>query len=116
VSDLDGCAYCHSAPNCDTVVDAGDPKQKLLEFDGTQLVNPIRGLIPLPPDYQERFSIDFAEWAEGPSTGCQSPPQNLVFFETGPDLWQTGEDTDVPNKTELGRPLTGTEFERFCPP
>ncbi len=114
--DLDGCAYCHGAANCDTIVDAGDPKQKLIEFDGTKLVNPIRGLIPLPSDYRDRFAIDFVEWAEGPGTGCQSPPQNLVLFETGPDLWQTGEDTAAPNTAELGRPLTPAEFERFCPP
>jgi hypothetical protein len=39
----------------------------------------------------------------------------LVFFETGPDLWQTGADTGAPKNTELGRPLTPAEFEKFCP-
>jgi hypothetical protein len=43
------------------------------------------------------------------------PPQNLVLFETGPDLWQTGDDATAPNKRELGAPLTQAEFEKFCP-
>jgi hypothetical protein len=114
--DLDGCAYCHGAANCDAILEAGDPKLKLIEFNGETLVNPIDGLIPLPADYQDRFAVDFVEWAEGPGSGCQEPPGNLVLFEVGPDLWQTGEDTAPPNKAELGRPLTPTEFGRFCPP
>jgi hypothetical protein len=114
--DASGCAYCHGAANCDAILGAGDPKLKLIQFDGATLDNPIAGLIPLPDDYRERFAVDFVEWAEGPGTGCQEGEQNLVLFETGPDLWQTGADTNVERKNELGRPLTMQELTTFCPP
>jgi hypothetical protein len=112
----DGCAYCHSAENCEAILSAGDPKLKLIAFDGKTLVNPMKGLIPLPADFRDRFEIDYVEWAEGPGSGCQTAPGDLVLFEVGPDLWQTGEDTSPPNKSELGRSLTAAEFQIYCPP
>lgn len=118
-----GCAYCHGADNCDTIVNAGqdgNPKQKLIEWDDTarKLTNPISGLIPLPDDYADRFEIDYAEFEAGPGTHCPTPemPKPLVFLETGPDMWQTGADATAPNKAEIGRPLDETEFGKFCPP
>jgi hypothetical protein len=116
----DGCAYCHSTANCDTISDAGgmNDKQKLIEWNGTGLNNPISGLIPLPADYAERFEIDYAEFEAGPGTGCPTPgnPKPLVFFETGPDMWQTGEDTATdPNTLEVGHPLSESEMQKFCP-
>ncbi len=118
----DGCAYCHGADNCDTILNAGNgnPKQKLIEWTGTGLTNPISGLIPLPADYADRFEVDYAEFEAGPGTHCKDPdnpntPKPLVFYETGPDMWQTGEDTTAPNTAEVGHPLNANEFAKFCP-
>jgi hypothetical protein len=116
--DEPGCTYCHGAENCDTILAAdADNRQKLIEFNGGAFTNPMSGLIPLDDEYKNRYAIDFAEWQEGAGTGCPTPemPKPLVSFETGPDLWQTGADTAAPKNTELGRPLTPTEFEKFCP-
>ncbi len=124
----DGCGYCHGTANCETILAAGpDNKQKLVEFIETgaggaagtgRLSNPISGLIPLPPDYQDRFEVDFVEYAKGPGLGCEPGPEAVnVFFETGPDLWQTGADfPQSANPRELGAPLAQDEFEIFCPP
>jgi len=119
----DGCAYCHGADNCDTIINAGqgmNPKQKLIEFAEGKLSNPISGLIPLPSDYRDRFEIDYAEFEAGPGTHCKDPenpdtPKPLVFYETGPDMWQTGEDTTEGEAREVGAPLDATEFGKFCP-
>jgi hypothetical protein len=114
-----GCNYCHGGENCDAITGANpDAKVKLIEWNGAGLSNPISGLIPLPSDYRDRFEVDYAEFEAGPGTGCPEPgsPKPLVYFETGPDLWQTGEDTTAPNPEETGRPLTLQEFQQFCPP
>ncbi len=126
----DGCGYCHGAANCDDIVAAGPSnKLKLIEFTVTggggaggapetgRLSNPISGLIPLPQDYADRFEVDFVEYAKGPGLGCEPGPSAVnVFFETGPDLWQTGADfPESANPRELGAPLTQEEFEVFCP-
>jgi hypothetical protein len=128
---LDGCAYCHSAANCVAITDSGMLNRlKLIEFEGTggaggsggptgRLFNPISGLIPVPEDYQNRFAVDFGEWQEGAGSGCplpDGPPKPLVYFETGPDLWQTGVDTAADNNRQLGAPLNTAEFQEFCPP
>jgi len=117
-----GCAYCHASFGdgaakaiCDTIALAGgaNPKQKLIEWNGAMgnLSNPVSGLIPLPPDYQDRFEMDFAALAAG-----SGEPMNLEFFEVGPDLWQTGVDfpPSAAPLQELGRPLTTEEFAKFC--
>ena len=114
----EGCGYCHTAANCETILAADvDNPQKLIQFSGGMLTNPISGLIPLDEDYQNRYEIDFVEWEAGAGTGCPTPdmPKSLVLFEEGPDLWQTGEDTGADNPLELGRPLTAEEFANFCP-
>jgi hypothetical protein len=128
-----GCGYCHGGPAiCDTIANAGgmNPKQKLIEFEGTggaggmqtgRLTNPISGLIPLPADYRERFEIDFVEYQAGPgNVDCaddegNANPLPLVYLETGPDMWQTGEDTTAPNTAEVGHPLDQDEMQKFCP-
>jgi hypothetical protein len=102
----DGCGYCHAADNCDAITGADpDNKLKLIAWDGATLTNPIKGLIPLPDNYQLIFEMDFAE------IGLDS---ELTFFETGPDLWQTGVDIPAP-MNYYGRPLTEAEFSKFCP-
>jgi hypothetical protein len=102
----DGCGYCHGADNCDAITGADpDNKLKLIAWDGATLTNPIKGLIPLPDNYQLIFEMDFAE------IGLDS---ELTFFETGPDLWQTGVDIPAP-MNYYGRPLTEAEFSKFCP-
>jgi hypothetical protein len=129
----DGCGYCHNgAANCDTIANAGgiNDKQKLIAFEGTggaggmqtgRLTNPISGLIPLPADYRQRFEIDFVEYQAGPgNVDCADDegkpiPLPLVYLETGPDMWQTGEDTTAPNTAEMGHPLDQDEMRKFCP-
>ena len=124
----DGCGYCHGAENCDAIVAAGPGNElKLIEFEQTgaggaagtgRLTNPITGLIPLPEDFQDRFKVDFVEYAKGPGLGCEPGPSAVnVFFEEGPDLWQTGVDFPASaNPRELGAPLNAEEFSTFCPP
>jgi hypothetical protein len=126
---MDGCGYCHGGPTsgpavCDDIWAAGpalEDRLKLIAWDdGTKkLSNPVSGLIPVPPDFKTRFSLDFAEFAAGAGTACltDGSPSPLVFFELGPDLWQTGADFDssADPLEELGHPLSQTEFERFCP-
>ncbi len=131
IQDGGGCAYCHSsfgpgaaADICAVIDGAGgaNPKQKLIEFQETgaegtgRLTNPISGLIPLPEDYQDRFAVDFVEYAKGPGLGCENPPEAVnVFFETGPDLWQTGADfPESANPRELGVPLNTEDYAQFC--
>lgn len=129
-----GCAYCHSsfgagaaADICAVIENAGgaNPKQKLIEFEETgaggavgtgRLINPVSGLIPLPEDYQDRFEVDFVEYAKGPGLGCEPPPEAVnVFFETGPDLWQTGADfPESATPRELGAPLDAEDYAQFC--
>jgi hypothetical protein len=93
------CSNCHNNANVQALV-AGT-LQLLTWNGGTERLDNVPGIIPVPPDYQTDFILDFADW-DG---------SNWSFLETGPDHWQMldqyGEPLTSAQMSDLALPLTG---------
>lgn len=96
------CADCHHS-------------EAMRQYDGDGLVqvvtwNPgagrldhLAGVIPVPPDYEAKFRIDFADW-DGVSRDAGNEPV-WTFLGTGADM--------IHMLHEYGSPLTAAQLERL---
>jgi len=107
------CTDCHAGfgdGKMKTLCDAiATGTLKLLDWD--ELATPpmqtgASGLIPVPPDYEDVFRIDYVTW-----NGSA-----WEFFEEGPDVFHMGTGITGAGDDTLGRELTQAEFEKLCPP
>jgi hypothetical protein len=61
-------------------------KITLTRWDGSKIVN-TKGIVPVPPDWQTAFQVDFVDYTGDP-TSPTTDPTKWVFLKSGADLKQ----------------------------
>jgi hypothetical protein len=101
---VSGCGDCHNNLgsennlNCKSLKDTGALKLMTWNAGESNLDN-VSGIIPVPPNYDEAFTVDFADIT---ARDDDNKPTAWEFLEEGPDLWQM--------ITRYGSPLTADQM------
>lgn len=96
------CEDCHNNAAIRQYVETG--KITVTRWDGTRIVG-TKGVIPVPPDWQTAFQVDFVDYIGDP-TSPTTDPTKWVFLETGPDGKQM----------LYAEPLTAEQLQKLAQP
>ncbi|MCS6936084.1 MAG: hypothetical protein RMJ96_03090 [Candidatus Bipolaricaulota bacterium] len=78
------CMECHRSPAIQEYDRTG--KITISKWDGSKLVF-TKGVIPVPPDWQKAFQLDFVNYTGDPAKP-ETDPAKWVFLKSGADLMQ----------------------------